>query len=257
MFIAPTIAGLLLFSTDFKAILYIDIISYIIGSLILWFSFKNLNFKTDKELKDLEIINKIKSGISLIAKDKNLSILLLLSSFTNFCFSVSFIFIAPYLLTLEVNEVNIGIIFTIGSIGQILGSVIVSKIKRPSESLKSELIGTIGLGIFGFIIIGSYPHFIFILIGYLLTMVVLSILNVWNRTNWQLLTPEEYQGRVFACRRSASSLLGVIGFALGGKLLDDVLIPLTGEYILAYQITFLFTGMVLVFNINQLTYVNK
>lgn len=245
-YIAPSIAGVLLFSTDIRNILIADVISYLIGSLILWFSLRNLKFEIDKSIKDLSFFNSILSGFKHIWNDRSLNLLLILSSVSNLCFSLSFVFITPFLLKLNVNEVYIGIIFSFGAAGQILGAFIVSRIKRPNNLIKVELIGTSAVGIFGFFIVGLFPHLYSITFSYLFMMITLTVLNVWNKTSWQSITPEKYQGRVFACRRSVTSLLGCIGLSFGGFFIDDILIPITDDYTLSYQVMFLLTGLLMI-----------
>lgn len=248
--IGPILAGSILSFSTIESIIMIDICTYILATPIFFLVFGQLDFQNqNRKLKTNNIYKKAIEGIEFIRSKKELTILLMISSITNFSFSISFIFLVPYLINTNASPQVIGILFSIGAGAQIIGGLLTTIIPSPKNLLKSELICTLFFAALGISLMGIFPNTFFILTGYVITMLMLPILNVWNRTNWHQMTPESAHGRVFATKRSMSSFLGMIGYAFSGPVLDKILVPMFTSTTTPYQVIFITAGAILIFSV--------
>jgi DHA3 family macrolide efflux protein-like MFS transporter len=239
--LGPSLAGVLMTAIGVRHLLLLDLTSFLIATSILWFGLKTTTISENQEVRGLGFWRKSSEGIKLVLKNARLATLLILSSFSNFCFTLSFAFLPAFLLSLGMEKRWIGAFYSIGAGGQIIGNLLVGRVLEPPNLIKAEFKGTFLMVLGGFFLIASSRTPEVVALGYLITMTILPVLNVWNRSSWYQQTSAELQGRVFATRRAASSALGAVGFALGGPVLDN-LVRSVEHPSTAYRIAFLATG---------------
>ena len=239
--LGPSLAGALMTAIGVRHLLLLDLTSFLIATSILWFGLKTTTISENQEIRGLGFWRKSSEGIKLVLKNARLATLLILSSFSNFCFTLSFAFLPAFLLSLGVEKRWIGAFYSIGAGGQIIGNILAGRVLEPTNLIDAEFKGTFLMVLGGFFLIASSRTPEVVALGYLITMTILPVLNVWNRSSWYQQTSVELQGRVFATRRAASSALGAVGFAFGGPVLDN-LVRSVEHPSTAYRIAFFATG---------------
>lgn len=245
LLIAPIIGGALVFYKKIEIIFLIDILSFVINLLIIG---KCIPIFPSKKFSNMNLISSLKEGLQFFKNESNLSKFLIISTMTNFSLSLSFFLAPALLLGISKDARLVGTIQTLGGISQLIAIWIIGFNFKPLKLAKSELLGTILFAILGPLIIGLSSNNLLTYAGYILALLILPVLNVWNRTLWQTKVPKEMLGRVFATKRFISSLLTPVVTLAAGWTIDTVLISkLNLDIIAAYKILFLSSGIILLF----------
>jgi len=221
--LGPLIAGSLLALSGLGAILILDLTTFAVavGSLTL------VRFPRPERSEDDErgsLTTEVKSGWRFLRERTGLMWLLWMYAGVNFVMSFANVLIIPLILSIA-NESVAGTIFSIGGLGLIAGSLLVS----VWGGLKNRILTvTLGISIIGLLIAmtGLRPNVLLVGAGFLLLLFVLPFVNTASQVMWQLKVPLAMQGRVFALRRTVASAMSPIAILAAGPLADKVFGPL-------------------------------
>lgn len=245
LLIAPLVGGALVFYKKLEIIFALDIFSFIFNICILLKFLPTLPYRG---ITKTNVFKSIKEGLQFFKQESHLTKFLIISTVTNFSLSISF-YLAPALLLEISNDARIvGTIQTFGGVSQLIALWIIGFNFRPKKLAKFELIGTLIFAIIGPICIALLNRNIIIYISYVIALLILPVLNVWNRTLWQTKVPKEMLGRVFATKRFVSSMLTPLTTLISGWSIDHLLIArLNMNLVNSYKTLFFISGAILIF----------
>lgn len=243
LLIAPLIGGALVFYKKIEIIFLIDILSFLINIFIIG---KTIPTFPGKKFSNMNIISSLKDGLKFFRQESTLSKFLIISTITNFSLSLSF-FLAPALLLLIAKDERlVGTVQTLGGGAQLIAIWIIGYKFNPKKLARAEILGTIVFAAVGPLLISLSHHNILTYFGYISALLILPVLNVWNRTLWQTKVPKEMLGRVFATKRFISSLLTPFVTLISGIAVDQLLMNKFKFSILdSYRFLFLFSAFIL------------
>ncbi len=243
----PILGGLMITSLGLPTIFIADGVSFVFGlvSLLAVVAPVANSEAAKKGVTFKACWDKLKEGVVLILSMPGLAPLLVVSSFTNFIFSLSFTLLTPYVLTVTGNAEATGRVFAVGGLAQAASALFLGFVPSPKSLVRAELIGILIMGLFGPLLIGAVPNAWGIAAGYFFTMLIIPTLNTFNRSAWQRAVPPEFQGRTAAGKRSISGALALGGTCIAGTLVNDVFTPLLGSPKAGYQGAFIAAGATL------------
>jgi MFS family permease len=150
----------------------------------------------------------------------------LLAFFTLFFFahSMTAVLFTPLVLAFT-TPAGLGAVVSIGSVGGVLGGLVMSAYGGPRRRVAGSVAAAAGIGL-SMMLAGLRPSVATAAAGFFGMFFLAPFLLGSLQVVWQMKTPPEMQGRVFAVRRMIPNLAAVPAFALAGVLADRVFEPL-------------------------------
>jgi DHA3 family macrolide efflux protein-like MFS transporter len=218
--LGPLIAGALLALSGLGAILILDLTTFAIavGALVA------VRFPRVERTERGSIRAEIRSGWGFLRDRTGMMWLLWMYAGVNFVMSFTNVLIIPMILSFA-SESTAGTIFSIGGLGLVAGSLLVSIWGGFKNRIASI---TMGITLVGLLIAlsGIRPNAVIIGAGFVLMLFTIPFVNTASQVLWQLKVPLGMQGRVFALRRTVASAMSPLAILAAGPLADKVFEPL-------------------------------
>ena len=239
---SPILAAAFLGSIGIKGIMLIDIITFTaaIGALMLVFIPQPKQTEEGRAAQT-GLWNESMFGFKYIFSRPSLFGLQLVFFYINLVSSLGFTLMVPMILTLtNNNESVLATVMSFGSIGGLIGGILLSAWGGPKRRIHGVLGGMIIASLFGQFLIGFGAvigeKIDFALLGVtgagfvwafsnLVAPIPLNILNGSNQAIWQAKVPPELQGKVFSARRWIAQISVPLGMLAAGPLADKVFEP--------------------------------
>lgn len=224
---APIFAGFLYATAGLTVVMLFDIISFIIGVLILMLvRFPKINTFDENEASET-FWQKLTFGFRYIAQRQGLLALLIVMSLINFMAALTYygIFSAMVLARTGGDERALASVQSALGIGAIVGSVVMTVWGGPKKRIHGVLLFT-GLSVLtGDLLFGiSSDVRVWIFAG-ITTAAFIPFITASNLAIWQVKVPQRYQGRVLVVQRAIRLGMNPIGFILGGLAADYLFEP--------------------------------
>ena len=225
---APLLAGALIGFIGLEGILVIDIISFSIAVLMLFFvHIPQLKPKEDSQKEPPGLWQDSMFGFKFMLEKRPLLHVQLIFLVINFTATFSTILLAPFILAKTMNnELLLGTVQSAIGVGGVAGGLLLSIWGGPKRKIHGVLIGMAVSGLFGSVLLGIGQTPLIWVLGGFFFFVSVPILNGSNQAIWQSKVPLEHQGKVFAARRLIAQLTAPIAMLLAGPLADRVFEPL-------------------------------
>jgi len=150
--------------------------------------------------------------------------LLLFFASTNFTGSIVQVLFTPLVLSFS-NPATLGLIMTIGGVGMLVGSLLMSIWGGP----KRRIFGILGFSLLQAVVLfaAGFPPNVMILSAAVFVFLFTSpLINGCSQAIWQTKTAPDVQGRVFSVRRMLAWSSLPLAYILAGPLADQVFEPL-------------------------------
>jgi DHA3 family macrolide efflux protein-like MFS transporter len=201
----------------------LDVVSFVvaIGALLLA---RTPALKQDESIEHPSVFEGAKDGFRFIFARPGLLGLLSYFLVINFTMPLVFILFMPLMMKTIANVTIIGAVQSLGGIGMIVGTILVSVFGAP----KKRIYGVLGFGAAGsamMCLIGLPPSAGVYIAAIALMTLLFPVVNSSSQSIWMRKTPNDMQGRVFAARRVIASLISPIALAIAGPLADKVFEP--------------------------------
>jgi DHA3 family macrolide efflux protein-like MFS transporter len=224
--LAPMLAGALLPVLGFTGILSIDVVTFVLAIVVLFFVHIPQPARTvEGEQAQGNILQEAWFGFQYIFARPSLLGLQLVFFFGNLCLGIAFTVLAPMILLRTGNDsVSLGLVQSAGAIGGIVGGVLMSAWGGFKRRVHGVLAGWI-VSSFFFALVGVGTW-----IPLWVAMTALSsffgpLINGSNQAIWQSKVAPDVQGRVFSARRLIAWFTNPISPLIAGLLGDYVLEP--------------------------------
>jgi MFS family permease len=224
--ISPILAGFLLLSLQLQGIILIDFATFIF-SVITLLLVNIPNIKTDdSEEKQAKVsfIKEATDGWNYLADRPGLMGLLVLFAIHNFLLGFVSVLVTPLVLSLG-SSADLGTVLSIGGIGMIFGSILISTWGGPQRHINGVFCFTLlsGLCILAAGLRASIPVFAFVAFLFFFS---LPIIRCSSQVIFQKKVPHDLQGRVFALHGALIEASMPISFVIAGPLADKLFEPL-------------------------------
>jgi MFS family permease len=225
--IAPLLASVLIVTLGLGGILIIDILTCfvaVVGLLLVQIAKPTGMASTPATFGNL--LRDAAFGFVYIWRRGSLLALALVFFFINFFGDLSWILLAPLLLTRTGDATALAIVQSAVGIGGVVGGLVLGAWGGSKRRIDAVLIGFMVSGIFGTALMGlgrSLP--VWIIAGFVI-MFVMPIAGGSSQAIWQSKVEPVLQGRVFAARRVTAQISVPFGVVLGGVLADRIFEPM-------------------------------
>ncbi len=221
---APAIAGLLLVVGGLTLVITIDVISFLFAiTTLLIVRFPAPEQSAEGKQAEGSLLSEAKFGFTYIRRRPGLFMLLWYFAALNLVFGFMGVVIFPLILGFA-DAQAMGNVFSIGAIGMVIGSIVMSAWKGPQHLVRGLIVAVIALGT-GLVLIGLRPNIIWVTIAAFLGFLSIPFGNGFSQAIWQRKVDPDVQGRVFAVRRTIAQGTGPLALIAAGPLVDRVFEP--------------------------------
>jgi MFS family permease len=224
--LAPMLAGALLPLIGFTGILSIDVITFMLATLVLVFvHIPQPPRTTEGEQAQGNILKEAWFGFQYIFARPSLLGLQLVFFFGNLCTGIAFTVLAPMVLLRTGNDsVSLGFVQSAGAIGGVVGGIAMSTWGGFKRRVHGVLAGWIVSSLF-LALVGLGTSVPIWIVTMALSSVLAPLINGSNQAIWQSKVAPDVQGRVFSARRLIAWMTNPISPLIAGTLGDYVLEP--------------------------------
>jgi MFS family permease len=170
------------------------------------------------------LMDEARTGLEYIVARRGLLGLMLTFAAVNLAITFHSILVFPLLLGFT-TETAAGAIVSIGALGMVTGSTIMSIWGGPRNRIRGLMIALAVAGI-GLMIAGARPSPITVTLGVFVVLVAVPIAAGTSQAIWQSKVPPQLQGRVFSLRLMTAMAATPLAYLLAGPLTDGVFEPL-------------------------------
>lgn len=221
--LAPMLAGVLVVTIKIQGIITIDLISFVFAVITLKCAKFPISRFKDKYLAD-NLVSAISYGWVYIKSKTGLLGLLLLMATTNFSIGFVEVLATPLVLSFS-STATLGIVFSIGGIGMVLGSLLMSFWGSHKHYMRNIFCFMFLSGISIFIG-GLKANISLFTLATFLFFFGIPILYSSIQVIFQKKVASDLQGRVFALNNTVASSSLPLAFLITGPLADQVFEPL-------------------------------
>ncbi len=230
--VPPLLAGLLFGLIGLQGIIMIDFITYFaaLGTML----FSRIPQPERVEAKDK--VNQWKeamAGWNYLRLKGGLLGLMFYFAMVNFMINFAAVLSSPMILA-TFSPAVLGTIQTVGGVGMLLGSILLSVWGGPKKRVISIMV-FVSISSLGLAIGGLRPNAFLISAGYFIMLFVIPLASGSSQAIFQTKIPFDLQGRVFAIRSMISRSMMPIAFLSAGPLADYVFEPMLREGGLLYN----------------------
>lgn len=224
---APLLAGTLLPVVGLKGILIIDLLAFGLAVTILSLThIPQPKQSTEGKAASGGFLKEAVFGFQYIFRRPSLLSLQMLFFVGNLIAGIGTAVVAPMvLMKTQQNSMIFGTVQTVGSVGGILGGILMSAWGGFKKKTKGIIYGWIVMGFFGLSLLGVKFNLPAWLAGMFISQFIGPIMNGSSQALWQAKVPQDLQGRVFSARRLIAWTASPISPLIGGALADFVLEP--------------------------------
>ena len=224
--LAPAIAGALLATLGLGAVLIVDVVTFVFGVATLM-AVRFPNPPPAERSESGSVLDDVRLGWRYLKDRSGLLYLLFVYAAVNFVLAFTNILFIPLVVSFA-NEGAAGGVFSAAGIGMLIGSVAVGALGTPKRLMRTATLGIALAGLF-VIITGWQASLPVIITGAFGLMLVVPVVNAASQVLWQTKVAPGVQGRVFALRRTLSSIAAPLAMILAGPLADGVFEPLMAD----------------------------
>lgn len=224
--LAPLLAGALLPIIGLTGILSLDVLTFVLAILVLFFVHIPQPARTQAGAQGQgSILKEALFGFRYIFARPSLLGLQLVFLFGNFCTGIAATVFAPMILLRTGNDsVSLGLVQSAGAIGGVIGGVVMSAWGGFKRRVHGVLAGWI-VSSFFFALVGVGTSLPLWIAASVLSTILFPLINGSNQAIWQAKVAPDVQGRVFSARRLIAWLPNIISPLIAGTLADYVFEP--------------------------------
>ncbi len=226
-FAAPTLAAILLAHIGFAGVLGIDVLTFFVALLTLFFI--AIPFpKKDPGAVTAKAANwqQVKFSWHYIVKRRGLFTLLIFTGLAYMVTMIGMTLIPPMVLAKTGrDQVVLGVVESAGALGGIAGGVLVMVWGGPRKKINGILFGGMGVCFFGLCGLGLGRSLVTWALGHFFLLFFAPIVLSSDMAIWQQKIPPGIQGRIFGMKEFVNGLTVPLGILVAGPLADQAAEP--------------------------------
>ncbi len=225
---APAIAGALFVSVGMKAILLIDVLTYLVAVATLMAVRFPRPETTEKGLAGKgSFWKETVYGWTYIRLRPGLLSLLVIFACMNFLISITVALYTPLILGMTTPDM-LGYLNSIGGLGMLAGTLLMSIWGGPQRRIYGIFAAEMIVGLTTFVF-GLSPSIPLVAVNNFWFLATMPISNGCTQAIWQTKVTPDVQGRVFSIRRMISYSIIPVAYAIAGPLAEQIFEPLMAE----------------------------
>ena len=223
--IAPVLAGVLLVSTGLEGLIMVDVATFVVAVITLVVvRFPRPVPSEAGEEGTGSLWQETRYGVSYLMGRRALLYLVVFIGMVAVLGGFANILLFPLVLAFA-GEAEFGSVVSIGSIGLVVGSLVMSAWGGPKRRIHGVLGFLVVLGA-GLILMGARPSLFAASAGLFVLLLAVPFVNGSNQAIFQAKVEPDVQGRVFAIRRLFAEAGQPLAFVAAVPLADRVFEPL-------------------------------
>lgn len=220
---APGVAAGILSLIGINAILAIDAISYFIAVVSAFLVAFPPMARKQKAFEDF--FKEVAFGFRYIWSRSAMRALEMVQFLMILLAAFGAVLLIPFVLTRHGTVAEAGLVGSIGAVGGVAGSILLSSLKPTQHKVARMLLATAVFGLLGRVMV-AFGHSLWIWApGWIAVWFCLPFMNGYGHAIWQEKIDPSIQGRIFATRQLVEGLGIPLAFAVAGPLTDDVFEP--------------------------------
>ncbi|MEM8933308.1 MAG: MFS transporter [Acidobacteriota bacterium] len=219
--VAPAAAGLLLPIIGLEGVLWIDIATFLFAVVVLLAVRIPRPKPAEGDGKRPTMWQQAALGWHFVRDRPGLLSMAIFFAAINLVVGFAFVLVTPLVLALGGSETELGFVLSLGSIGMVLGSVLMTSWGGPKKKIWGVLITAPWLGL-AMVLTGFSPLLPVVTAGVLAFYFGLPVINACAQTIWQVKVEPALQGRVFAMLRVVGQISLPIAYLSAGPLADSL-----------------------------------
>ncbi len=220
--IAPLLAGVMVSSMSFAAVLALDALTFVIGLGTLAIAsippIARVLRKTEAGA-----LSEAVAGWRYVRERPGLSGLLVIYGSNYFAFAMACVLIAPLLLAFS-TPAMLGVQYATSGVGLFLGGVLMTTFGGPKKRSNGVLVFSALSGM-ALALHGVWPSFALVTAAGIALFLMMPVINASFMALWQTKVPPDLLGRCFAVQHVIHRLVTAAGFLLAGTLSDRLFEP--------------------------------
>ncbi len=222
--IAPALAGFLLVAGGLTVVIVADVATFAFAvATLLVVRFPAPVQSAAGEEGAGSLLAEARYGLTYIRRRRGLLVLLVYFAALNLVLGFIGVVVFPLILGFA-SEQALGTVVSLGAIGMVAGSIIMSTWSGPRHLVRGLVISVIGLGI-ALMLMGWRPSLPLVTVAAFFGFLTIPFGNSFSQAIWQRKVNPDVQGRVFAVRRTLAQATGPLALIAAGPLLDRVFEP--------------------------------
>lgn len=223
--LGPFVGAAVLVQAGLTTVFVADLVSFAIAvATLLVVRFPEPDREPTSSTGMKGLIAEARLGLLYITDRRGLLGLMLTFSAVNLAITFHSILVFPLLLGFT-TETGAGATISIGALGMVLGSAVMSAWGGPTRRVRGLLTALAIAGV-GLMVAGSRPSSVAVALGVFVVLVAVPIAAGTSQAIWQSKIPPALQGRVFSLRLMMAMAATPIAYVLAGPLADRVFEPL-------------------------------
>jgi MFS transporter, DHA3 family, macrolide efflux protein len=225
MLVSPLVAATLMSSLGLRGVLLSDFATYLFSILTLvLIRIPKPETTADGRAGRGTLMHEVAYGWKYITARTGLLALLVFIALANFLLEMSVVLFTPMILSFA-STAALGLTMTLGGIGYLVGSVVVSIWGCPKRRILTVITSMLMMGVF-MTMIGLRADLPLIMVSACHCMFFFPFTSSANQAIWQNTVAPDVQGRVFAIRQAFIQATPLVAFLITGPLMDKVFEPL-------------------------------
>lgn len=219
--VAPAVAGVLLPWVGLGGLLWLDVATFLfaLATLAAVRIPRPPATGSDATGQRPSVWREAAQGWQYLRERTGLLAVALFVAAVNLVAGAAYVLVTPLLLALGKSATEVGLVLSVGSLGMVLGSLVMGAWGGPSKKIWGMLSAAPALGL-GMLLVGLTTRLPAIVCGVVVFYFGLPVINACATSIWQVKVMPAIQGRVFALLRMVSQLSLPIAFLAAGPLAD-------------------------------------
>ncbi|MEN8443745.1 MAG: MFS transporter [Cyanobacteria bacterium J06555_13] len=224
--LAPILAGVLLGAIHLGGIFVLDLGSFLIGlATLLLVRFPHHKVSTASQPSTTSLLSQSLYGLRYLKARSGLMALLLFLASSNFLVGIVQVLTYPLVLSFA-SEAQLGIIMSVGGIGMLVGSVLMSTWGSHRQQYIHILFCSMLLNGLSMIVAGLHPSILLFSTAAFLFFMGIPFINSCTQVIFQKKVAPEAQGRIFSCNNAIAGFSLPFAYLIAGPLADRIFEPL-------------------------------
>ncbi|MFD0556980.1 putative MFS family arabinose efflux permease [Stackebrandtia endophytica] len=220
--ISPALAGILMSWFGIGLVLLIDIGTMAVTTLCMVLVWRTI--KSTKPVAERGFWADLRFGVAFLARNRGITVLMLLVTFVTFCMGFLQTLLTPMLLDLS-NEEVLGVVRSVAAVGMVVASLAIGIFSMGHRHINYIAIALAGSGVVT-LLMGATMNVLLIGAFCFIFFMMLPPLNTSVEVLVRASIPNETQGKVWGLMGLISQIGYIVAYAVSGVLADYVFNPL-------------------------------
>jgi MFS family permease len=227
--VAPPLAGLVYAFQGVSGVIFIDLATFLIAVLVV--SLMSIP-RPRASIEGLAVrggfIRELHGALGFILRRPPLLYFVLHIIFVNFMLNGPLELGIPYLISVTGNETLVGVLMGVMSLGALSGAALIAIRGKVYSRMRLLALGMVLCSLM-FLVYGTARNPFWLGLSIFLLVLPLPVGGALEKSIWQMKTPPDMQGRIFALVSQLGFLGSTASFLLTGPLVDKILEPAVGS----------------------------